>query len=205
MVTLFWWLTCAGPVVETAVRALTQNVSVAAERRVSSTTMCRLQSIASRMDSRNDSRNDRVLALRQDSVNDSMNLRARSSDELDKEVCIRVSTGSCLCHARHPLLQWLAAHNSVCTCHVNLLAPALQVYNYTGETGTYRYMAPEVYRHEPYNGKADVYRCAASPGACAARSSTNISFECAFQQVGAGAALLSSHAYCLCVCIAALR
>ena len=35
----------------------------------------------------------------------------------------------------------------------------LQVYNYTGETGTYRYMAPEVYRHEPYNGKADVYRC----------------------------------------------
>lgn len=35
-----------------------------------------------------------------------------------------------------------------------------QVYNYTGEMGTYRYMAPEVYRHEPYNGKADVYRCA---------------------------------------------
>lgn len=34
-----------------------------------------------------------------------------------------------------------------------------QVYNYTGETGTYCYMAPEVYRHEPYNGKADVYRC----------------------------------------------
>lgn len=33
------------------------------------------------------------------------------------------------------------------------------MYNYTGETGTYRYMAPEVYRHEPYNGKADVYRC----------------------------------------------
>lgn len=32
-----------------------------------------------------------------------------------------------------------------------------EVYNYTGETGTYRYMAPEVFRHEPYNGKADVY------------------------------------------------
>lgn len=30
---------------------------------------------------------------------------------------------------------------------------ALQVYNYTGETGTYRYMAPEVFRHEPYNAK----------------------------------------------------
>ena len=28
-----------------------------------------------------------------------------------------------------------------------------EVYNYTGETGTYRYMAPEVYRHEPYNAK----------------------------------------------------
>lgn len=32
-----------------------------------------------------------------------------------------------------------------------------EVYNYTGETGTHRYMAPEVFRHEPYNGKADVY------------------------------------------------
>ena len=27
----------------------------------------------------------------------------------------------------------------------------------TGETGSYRYMAPEVYRHEPYNVKVDVY------------------------------------------------
>ncbi len=31
--------------------------------------------------------------------------------------------------------------------------PAREVYNYTGETGTYRYMAPEVFRHEPYNAK----------------------------------------------------
>ena len=30
---------------------------------------------------------------------------------------------------------------------------AREVYNYTGETGTYRYMAPEVFRHEPYNAK----------------------------------------------------
>ncbi|KAL3938174.1 MAG: hypothetical protein SGBAC_006861 [Bacillariaceae sp.] len=29
--------------------------------------------------------------------------------------------------------------------------------NLTGETGTYRWMAPEVIRHEPYSGKADVY------------------------------------------------
>lgn len=27
----------------------------------------------------------------------------------------------------------------------------------TGETGSYRYMAPEVFRHEPYNFKVDVY------------------------------------------------
>jgi serine/threonine protein kinase len=26
----------------------------------------------------------------------------------------------------------------------------------TGETGSYRYMAPEVFRHEPYNSKVDV-------------------------------------------------
>ena len=27
----------------------------------------------------------------------------------------------------------------------------------TGETGSYRYMAPEVFRHEPYNQAVDVY------------------------------------------------
>ncbi|KAI8477080.1 MAG: kinase-like domain-containing protein [Monoraphidium minutum] len=32
-----------------------------------------------------------------------------------------------------------------------------QVYKLTGETGSYRYMAPEVFRHEPYNLKVDVY------------------------------------------------
>ena len=30
-------------------------------------------------------------------------------------------------------------------------------YKLTGETGSYRYMAPEVFRHEPYNAKVDVY------------------------------------------------
>mmetsp|Transcript_2635 Transcript_2635/g.6192 ORF Transcript_2635/g.6192 Transcript_2635/m.6192 type:complete len:653 (+) Transcript_2635:298-2256(+) len=30
-------------------------------------------------------------------------------------------------------------------------------YTLTGETGSYRYMAPEVYRHEDYNHKVDVY------------------------------------------------
>ena len=31
------------------------------------------------------------------------------------------------------------------------------VYKMTGETGSYRYMAPEVFRHETYNEKVDVY------------------------------------------------
>jgi len=30
-------------------------------------------------------------------------------------------------------------------------------YRLTGGTGSYRYMAPEVFRHEPYNNKVDVY------------------------------------------------
>lgn len=30
-------------------------------------------------------------------------------------------------------------------------------YRLTGETGSYRYMAPEVFLHEPYNSKVDVY------------------------------------------------
>uniref|UniRef100_A0A061RQQ6 Protein kinase domain-containing protein n=2 Tax=Tetraselmis sp. GSL018 TaxID=582737 RepID=A0A061RQQ6_9CHLO len=34
---------------------------------------------------------------------------------------------------------------------------SLSEYKMTGETGTYRYMAPEVYRHEPYSTKVDVY------------------------------------------------
>lgn len=27
----------------------------------------------------------------------------------------------------------------------------------TGEVGSYRYMAPELVKHEPYNAKADIY------------------------------------------------
>ncbi|CAL5224575.1 g7281 [Coccomyxa viridis] len=33
----------------------------------------------------------------------------------------------------------------------------IERYKLTGETGSYRYMAPEVFRHEPYNTKVDVY------------------------------------------------
>jgi len=36
-------------------------------------------------------------------------------------------------------------------------ADAIPSYQLTGETGSYRYMAPEVFRHEPYNNKVDVY------------------------------------------------
>lgn len=35
-----------------------------------------------------------------------------------------------------------------------LLSLSLQM---TGEVGSYRYMAPELVKHEPYNAKADVY------------------------------------------------
>lgn len=31
-------------------------------------------------------------------------------------------------------------------------------YKLTGETGSYRYMAPEVFRHEPYNTKVRAAR-----------------------------------------------
>ena len=32
-----------------------------------------------------------------------------------------------------------------------------EMYVMTGETGSYRYMSPEVFRHESYNSKADCY------------------------------------------------
>ena len=37
------------------------------------------------------------------------------------------------------------------------IGPRSKDYRLTGETGSYRYMAPEVYRHEDYNHKVDVY------------------------------------------------
>lgn len=41
-------------------------------------------------------------------------------------------------------------------------------YKLTGETGSYRYMAPEVFRHEPYNIKVrQVHCCMRSHGALA--------------------------------------
>lgn len=38
-----------------------------------------------------------------------------------------------------------------------MVRSASKRYDMTGETGSYRYMAPEVFRHEPYNSKVDVY------------------------------------------------
>lgn len=42
-------------------------------------------------------------------------------------------------------------HGTIATMDMNA------TYKLTGETGSYRYMAPEVFRHEPYNLKVDVY------------------------------------------------
>lgn len=39
------------------------------------------------------------------------------------------------------------------TSYSNLKHSILCRYKLTGETGSYRYMAPEVFRHEPYNTK----------------------------------------------------
>lgn len=41
--------------------------------------------------------------------------------------------------------------------HGRLEGHLQETYKMTGETGSYRYMAPEVFRHEPYNQKVDVY------------------------------------------------
>jgi hypothetical protein len=37
--------------------------------------------------------------------------------------------------------------------HGKMTLASNQVYKLTGETGSYRFMAPEVFRHEPYNLK----------------------------------------------------
>ena len=37
------------------------------------------------------------------------------------------------------------------------IKPSKKNYRLTGETGSYRYMAPEVYKHKDYNQKVDVY------------------------------------------------
>lgn len=38
-----------------------------------------------------------------------------------------------------------------------VLICSVDIYQMTGEVGSYRYMAPELVRHEPYNAKADIY------------------------------------------------
>lgn len=44
------------------------------------------------------------------------------------------------------------------TKHADAAAGRLDgTFRLTGETGSYRYMAPEVFRHEPYNSRVDVY------------------------------------------------
>jgi hypothetical protein len=44
---------------------------------------------------------------------------------------------------------------------LSLQRAASRRYDMTGETGSYRYMAPEVFRHEPYNSKVVRHVCLA--------------------------------------------
>jgi serine/threonine protein kinase len=73
----------------------------------------------------------------------------------------------------------LPPHHTTCTPHSTprhtrlpaILLPLLQIADFgvariiengghmTAETGTYRWMAPEVIEHKPYDEKADVFRC----------------------------------------------
>lgn len=43
----------------------------------------------------------------------------------------------------------------LCCCHIE--ATTLTAAAAATTTGSYRYMAPEVFRHEPYNSRVDVY------------------------------------------------
>ncbi len=47
--------------------------------------------------------------------------------------------------------------NSPLTPHKSSRSISAPAYKLTGETGSYRFMAPEVFRHEQYNNKVDVY------------------------------------------------
>ena len=45
------------------------------------------------------------------------------------------------------------SHSHSRSLRLSLQRAASRRYDMTGETGSYRYMAPEVFRHEPYNSK----------------------------------------------------
>ena len=90
---------------------------------------------------------------------DAATVEAQRHDSMCRWWCV----GSCSWHgsqAKHP--QHGKKPSIASELATDLDAPstddlAREVYNYTGETGTYRYMAPEVFRHEPYNAKVHTH------------------------------------------------
>ena len=87
---------------------------------------------------------------------------------------VRWGAGGCGSLAAAALVQWDQAPDvsgaSMALPSMQIRTPSLSddaagrapsrphAHTRTGETGSYRYMAPEVFRHEPYNNKVDVYR-----------------------------------------------
>jgi hypothetical protein len=53
------------------------------------------------------------------------------------------------------------SHSRSRSMRLSLQRAASRRYDMTGETGSYRYMAPEVFRHEPYNSKVVRHVCLA--------------------------------------------
>lgn len=74
---------------------------------------------------------------------------------LSKSLKIAAQTGHQLATAEAAASGKLAGRNKGNDDSAHRMEMA--TYKLTGETGSYRYMAPEVFRHEPYNNKVDVY------------------------------------------------
>jgi hypothetical protein len=69
------------------------------------------------------------------------------------------------CHSR-PQGENGGSHSHSRSLRLSLQRAASRRYDMTGETGSYRYMAPEVFRHEPYNSKVVRHGCCAGFSEC---------------------------------------
>lgn len=95
--------------------------------------------------------------------------RLREAPEIDTlRIATGVARGMAYIHSKHLIHRDLKSPNLLCDRHggVKVTDFGLSVFDmprmgtkteHTAETGTYRWMAPEVVQHEPYSNKADVY------------------------------------------------